>query len=100
MPRPKNHTFSRNAWHVGLAAEGGKVQQLLFSCKCVVVCVVVWLWYPMLQQKPLGPQKHFGIPLTLFANLALGVSSLASRGGPQDGQAGLSTDYLGLIVLI
>ena len=50
VPRPKNHTFSRKYWCIGLAAEGGKANKPQFSSNSVVF----WPWYPRLPKKHLA----------------------------------------------
>ncbi len=55
VPRPNNHTFSRNEMFVGLAAaaEGGRAKQILVSGKCVVFSPRS----PKPPTKTLGPQQ-------------------------------------------
>ncbi len=49
VPRPTNHTFSRNEWLFGFAAEAGKAKKAFVSAKLALV--------PHASEKPLG-QKN------------------------------------------
>ncbi len=59
VPRPTNHTFSRNDWFFGLAAFGGKANKHSFREHLLFLLALV----PQAPPKHTRPQKHFGTPL-------------------------------------
>ncbi len=87
VPRPQNHTVSRNEWFFGLAAEGGKANKTFVSVRCVVLC----LGTPGLQQNtwPKNTSGSLSLFPAVFTDAFKFFLSPLPLGGPGGG-SGLS----------